>query len=253
MGNKYKLLALDLDGTLLTDDKKITRKTKKRIRQAMKSGVHVVFATGRGIQTAKKYWKELGLKGSMVFVNGAEVWRGPGKILKRNFICSEDIKKLHQLAVDMDAWFWGYSVDSLVHREEWTEEMFAKDWLKFGIRCEDPGLLKDLWNKIDSWGTLEVTQSAPVNLEISLKGVTKESGILEVCKELEIDMKEVMAAGDSMNDLSLLRAAGLGVAMGNAIDAIKEVADVVTDTNQNEGVAKAIEKYILTKQLNKSN
>ncbi|PAV31231.1 phosphoglycolate phosphatase [Virgibacillus profundi] len=249
MEKKYKLLALDLDGTLLTDDKKITLNTKETIYKAIESGVYVVFATGRGIQTANAFWKELGLNGPMVFVNGGEIWKGPGKLLKRNFIRKEDIKKLHQLAIDTNTWFWGYSAENLVHREEWTDEMFAQNWMKFGIRCENPTTLKEMWKTIESWRTLEVTQAAPINMEISLKGVTKETGIREVCKELEIDMGEVVAIGDSLNDLPLLRTAGLGVAMGNAVDAIKEAADVITDTNQNEGVAKAIEAYVIKNQV----
>ncbi|MTW84357.1 HAD-IIB family hydrolase [Virgibacillus dakarensis] len=247
MEKNYSLLALDLDGTLLTDDKRITRKTKKKLKHAMNLGIHVVFATGRGIQTGGKFWRELGHKGSMVFVNGAEVWKGPDEVLSRHFIPQGDIKRLHQLASDADAKFWGYTVDNLISCEKWTDKMFQKEWLKFGIRCQDPIALKDIWNTIDKWGTLEITQSAPTNLEISSKGVTKESGIHEVCQLLEIDMEAVMAIGDSLNDLSLLNASGLGVAMGNAVDIIKEAADVITDTNQNEGVAKAIDRYLITK------
>lgn len=245
MGKRYRLLALDLDGTLLTDDKTITLKTKESIQKAVNAGVQVVFATGRGIQTAGKYWKELGLMGPMVFVNGAEVWKSPQEIRSRTLISKEDIYKLQQLVVHSNAWYWGYHTGALVHQEDWPNQLYEKDWLKFGIGSDDLDIIKKLWNEIECWGTLEVTQSAPNNLEISRKGVTKETGIKEVCKLLGIGMEEVIAVGDSMNDFALIRSAGLGVAMGNAQNELKRVADVITATNQQDGVEKVINQYLI--------
>ncbi|TCP21878.1 hypothetical protein EV207_13920 [Scopulibacillus darangshiensis] len=240
----YRLLALDLDGTTLTDKKKITRKTKKWIHRAVDAGVTVIFATGRGVQTAEQFWLELQLKAPMVLVNGAEIWEEPGQILKRHFLSGEDIERLHRLAVDEEAWFWGYSVESLTNKNKWTDEMFEREWLKFGMRHDDPASITKLRELVDSWGTLEVTRSAPINMEISAKGISKESGVRMICDHLGIQMGHVMAIGDNLNDLQLIRAAGLGIAMANADEELKQAADAVTASNNRNGVARAIKRYI---------
>ena len=85
----------------------------------------------------------------------------------------------------------------------------------------------------------------PTNIEVNPSGVNKANGLKRVCRELGITMDQVMAIGDSMNDKKMIMQVGLGIAMGNAQEQIKLVADDVTDTNNNDGVAKAIERFIL--------
>jgi 5-amino-6-(5-phospho-D-ribitylamino)uracil phosphatase len=245
MKREYKLLALDLDGTLLTKNNQITEATKKSIQEAVEKGIHVLFATGRGLQTSASYIEELGLKGPMVFANGAEIWKNPKEVWKRTFIDKNDLVRLCQLAAEKNARFWGYNVESLIRSDDWNSDMFHQEWLKFGVSSPNSTYLQEMWKTIEGWGTLEVTQSDPTNLEITVKGITKESAIREVCRLLLIEMEEVMAIGDSMNDYYLISTAGLGVAMGNAIDEIKRAADITTDTNEQEGVAKAINRYLL--------
>jgi HAD superfamily hydrolase (TIGR01484 family) len=240
----FRLLALDMDGTLLTEDKRITPETKRWIHYAQQAGITVIFSTGRGIQTAGPFWDELELDSPMVLLNGAEIWAGPGRLHERNFISRDDIRKLHSLAVQAGAHFWGYCVESLTSSKGWTDEMFERDWMKFGIRHNDPDVADKLRNEIASWGNLEVTRSSDINMEIAVKGVSKASGVRKVCKLLGITMDQVMAVGDQHNDLELLCAAGLGIAMGNADEAVKKAADGVTDTNERDGVAKAIQKYL---------
>ncbi|WP_028548434.1 Cof-type HAD-IIB family hydrolase [Paenibacillus sp. UNC451MF] len=241
---QYRLLALDLDGTTLTEDKVITEVTRTWIHKAEQAGVKVIFATGRGTQTTKSFWEELELQSPMVLVNGAEVWESPDVLWKRQYIDREHLLQLHQLAVEWNAHYWGYSVESLTSKRNWTEQMFDRDWMKFGIRHDDLDKIQELRSIIAGWGTLEITRSAAVNIEISPLGISKESGVQMVCDQLGIGMDQVMAIGDNMNDLRLIRAAGLGVAMGNADDELKREANAITDTNEQDGVAKAIQKYI---------
>lgn len=241
---KYKLIALDLDGTLLTDREQITDETKKWIHYAVDNGVKVIFSTGRGLQTAKGIWDELGLDSPMVLLNGAEIWEGPGKLYKRIFIPRETIRRIHAIAAERGDWYWGYSVESLTGAKDWTPEMFERDWMKFGIGCQDQTKLAGLKEELLSFGSLEITHSAPVNMEISVQGITKESGVRQVCQMLGLSMSDVIAMGDSHNDAKLLRAAGLGVAMANGEEHIKSIADVITATNNEDGVAQAIRKYI---------
>lgn len=90
-----------------------------------------------------------------------------------------------------------------------------------------------------------MTNSHPCNIELNPKGVSKASGLKEVCRRLGIDMSEVVAVGDSLNDLAMIREAGLGVAMGNAQEEVKKAADWTTVTNEEDGVAEVIFKKVL--------
>lgn len=243
---RFKLIALDMDGTLLTDDKKITEETSMWLNRAIDEGIKVLFATGRGIQTASQFWDELNLKSPMVLLNGAEVWRERGELHKRVFLPEDEVRSLYKLAVQEHAveWFWGYSRESLTGLDDWTEEMFDRRWMKIGIGSKDPIKLEQIRQEIASWGTIEITKSAPINLELSVKGITKESGMREVCEMLGISMTDVIAMGDSDNDIKLLKAAGLGIAMGNAGEHVKAIADAVTTTNNENGVAHAIREHV---------
>ncbi|MGN7358498.1 Cof-type HAD-IIB family hydrolase [Paenibacillus sp. SAF-054] len=244
MKAKYKLMALDLDGTLLTDDKQITEETQKWLQVAVEHGVKVIFSTGRGLQNTKGFWDELGLDSPMVLLNGAEVWEGPGRLHQRVFIPRDMIRRIHAIAAEHGEWYWGYSVESLTGDKDWTPEMFERDWMKFGIGSHDQRKLAEIKEELLRLGTLEITHSAPVNMEISVLGITKESGVRQVCKLLGLSMSDVIAMGDSNNDAKLLKAAGLGVAMANGEEHIKSIADVITAANNEDGVAQAIRKYV---------
>lgn len=245
--NHYRLLALDLDGTLLNDDKQISNKNKHAIKEAVAAGVTVIFTTGRGIQRVAHLREETGLDGPMVLTNGAEVWQDKDVLLSRHFIRQADIISLHEAAVDAGARYWGYSVDSFTKDVDWTaEETYRKKWLKFGLRHNDPAIIRRIQARIACLKHIEITSSAPTNLEISLKGITKKYGVEKICSRFGYEMKEVMAIGDNLNDFSLIQAAGYGIAMGNADQRLKGIADAVTDTNNRDGVAKAVAAYLLS-------
>ncbi|GAQ16949.1 cof-like hydrolase [Oceanobacillus picturae] len=243
---RYRLLALDLDETLLTKDKQISSECKKWIEQTKKSGVAVIMATGRGRQRVESIQRELVLDSPMVLVNGGEVWGMDDVLLERSLIPHDKIRILHQLAESFGASYWGYNLESLVGRKHWNEEMFSKDWLKFGMRHSDSETLLKIKEAVSTFSDLGITHSGPTNIEIGLRGKSKATGIKRVCRHLGIKMEEVMAIGDNLNDLSMIRAAGLGVAMGNANAQLKAAADVVTETNEREGVALAIQNYLFS-------
>ncbi|WP_148361142.1 Cof-type HAD-IIB family hydrolase [Bacillus timonensis] len=240
----YRLLALDLDGTTLNDNKEITPSTSYWVNKAVENGVIVTFATGRGRQSAEVFRKELTLHSPMVFLNGAEIWKKPDDLLERHYLKRQDIIRLHQLATQTDSWFWGFTEDHMIRKPEWQDEDANGKWMKFGLLNNDVGVVKELKDELESWEHLEITQSADNNIEISTKGITKEYGIRKVCSLLKIELENVMAIGDSFNDLKLLTAAGLGVAMDNASPEVKNAADVITSSNEKDGVARAICKYI---------
>ncbi len=246
----YRLLALDLDGTVLTKDGQITDETKIWISRAIAAGVVVILATGRGLHQEIEVFREaLGLDTPMVLANGGEVWEGTGKILERYYINKEDIRMLHSISTEAEADFEGYSVEKgLDEMNMWTDEMFDVDWITFSVRHENPLALNQLKKQVKDSATLEVISSAAATMDFSLKGISKESGVRKVCEHLNIEMESVMAIGDNLNDLKLIQSAGLGIAMGNANDKLKQVADKVTTSNEEDGVAKAIKKYLFEEQ-----
>ena len=242
--NHIKLLALDLDGTVLNDEGKVPEQNREWIMKAVDAGVTVIFSTGRGRQTVAGILTELPLNGPMVLLNGAEVWQTRDELCERHYIHGDEIRRLHQIAVEGGAHFWGYNDESLINITGWTEEMFSLNWMKFGMRHQDPEAIAELRRLAAESDTIEISRSAAINMEVSAKGITKETGVRTLCQRLGLEMDQVMAVGDNMNDYQLIHAAGLGVAMGNADEALKAAADAVTDTNNECGVAKAIQRHI---------
>lgn len=245
---EYKLIALDMDGTLLTEEKTISEENRQAILEAVESGVTVMFATGRGIQSAYPYVEELGLTSPIVTVNGGEVWSRPGELHRRRPLDTELVFRLRELALQYDSWYWSYSVNGVFNKERWLDDQAANEqtWLKFGYYTEDTGILAAIRKELESWDRFELTNSHPFNIELNPKGVSKASGLHDVCAMLGITMSQAIAMGDSLNDIAMIREAGLGVAMGNAQDEVKRIADIVTDGNEEHGVAKVIREYVLS-------
>jgi hypothetical protein len=239
---KYKLIALDLDGSLLQNDLKISAANRHWIKQAEEAGIVVSFATGRGRSSSEQYWDVVRPQAPMVVVNGAEVWRNHQELLSRHLLPAHAIPRLHKLALEYKTWYWAHAPGKLVRKEAWATDYDPQgDWLKFGMATEDSAVIDHLRDLVESWGEFEVTSSAPTNLEISKKGISKASGLSEIAKILEIDPSEVVVVGDSLNDLEMIKWAGFGVAMGNAEASIKAVADHITGTNEEDGVAQLIQ------------
>jgi Cof subfamily protein (haloacid dehalogenase superfamily) len=245
MNTKYKLLALDMDGTLLNDEQNISSETIKWIRLATEKGVHVCLSTGRAFPSALPYAVQLGLNTPMVTVNGSEVWSAPHKLHRRSLFDVQRIKELHEIAVSTDTWFWAYAIDRVYNKDNWIQNSLEdNEWLKFGYSTEDNDIRHDIIMKLQDMGGLEITNSSPFNLEINPQGVNKATGIAEVCKLLHIEMCDVIAVGDSLNDLAAIQQCGLGVAMGNAQQHVRDEADVVVASNNEDGIVEVIKNYI---------
>lgn len=234
-----------MDGTLLNEEKQVSPANREAIYAALEAGVTVIFSTGRGVQSALPYAEELKLETPIVSVNGSEVWKAPHDLLKRTLLDLDLVRRMYDLAIEHDTWYWAYSVEGMYNRDNWAEDITKPQWLKFGFYTENKESLEIIRGELARWGELEITNSHPDNLELNPKGISKASGIEEVCKLLGIEMSQVIAMGDSENDIAMIRAAGLGVAMGNAQDGVKRIADLVTATNDEDGVAKIIREYVL--------
>lgn len=247
--SNIKLVALDMDGTLLNEQSEISSENAHWISKAIDAGILVCFATGRGFQSALPYAEQLKLDTPMITVNGGEIWRRPHVLHKRSLMPASYIKRLHEVALrNEECWFWAYSVEDIYNKEKWIKPAGGYDdhhWLKFGYYTEDDVMRERILEEVSGWGGMEITNSSPWNLELNPEGVSKATALRELCKVLGLDMSQVAAMGDSMNDIAMIREAGVGVAMGNAQDAVKAAADAIAVTNNEHAVAQLIRDYVL--------
>lgn len=242
----YKLIALDLDGTLLSRDKTISPENAKWIRAAEHAGIKVTIATGRPISDVTGYVEQLKIDCPLVINNGSEVWNSPGILHSRRELSSQSIARLFELLQtnEEELEFWAHTASGRINRSNVPADLTTVQWLQFAIRSHNPDLLLALRERLASWDMFEISNSHVTNLECNAPGITKASGLLEVCSIIGIDMSEVIAIGDSLNDIPMIRAAGLGIAMGNAQEPVKRAADAIAPSNQEDGVAKMIERYL---------
>lgn len=239
-----KLIALDMDGTLLNDQLEVPEANRQAIEKALAKGVHVVISTGRAFETSFPFAVDLKLDSYLICVNGGEVWTMEKELLHRTTMRTELIEKLYNIAKQVGVRMWMVSTKGN-HRDELPPEYENYTWLKFGCYTEDQKKLDILVKEFSKYEELELTNSLPTNVEVNMKGVSKARALNFLCDKIGITMENVMAVGDSLNDIKMIQEAGVGVAMGNAQEAIKKVADHVTLDNNAGGVGKAIEQFVL--------
>lgn len=257
----YKLLAIDLDDTLLRDDVTIHPDVFKAIEE-LKERVEVVISTGRMYRSAVQYAEELQLNGPVISYNGALVKRaGDGKVLEEHFLqmqLAEEILEFGRIKgiyaniyIDDRLYYLGnaklgeyYSKISRVSITPLTEEIsgFEKPPTKLLFIDFDPEIIKNLEIELKAryGGETAITRSKPIFLEVVPPGISKGRALRNLVKSLSISREEVVAIGDSPNDRDMIQWAGLGVAMANAYEEIKEVADYVTRATNNEGGVKEV-------------
>lgn len=243
--SKYALVALDMDGTLLDENEQVSKETAIAIRDAMDAGVTVILSTGRAHKTAVPYARELGLNGPMVTVNGGVIWSNPEELYVQHLLDRQKVHQLYEIAKKYDAWYWAYSTKEVKNRANWNVDIDAEEWLKFGFTTEDDQVRARIMEDLRGIEGLELTNSSPHNIEINPIGIHKAAGVETVCNLLGITMSQVVAVGDSLNDMAVIRAAGLGVAMGNAQEEVKAAADVVVASNNENGIVEVIRRYVL--------
>ncbi|WP_141434245.1 Cof-type HAD-IIB family hydrolase [Bacillus sp. 03113] len=239
-----KLIALDMDGTVLNEEQEISLENRKAIKEAIDQGVHVVISTGRSLKTLQKYLDTLELSSYLVTVNGSEIWDDTGVLMERSIVQNDLIQWMWELSKLHETNFWAISTEQVWHNELPTD-LSTSEWLKFGFHIDDDQVRETVKKQLVENGLLEISNSSPFNLEVNPLGINKAKGLEAVCKKLNLTMENVMAVGDSLNDIAMIREAGLGVAMGNAQDIVKETADDITASNVEDGVAKAIRKWVL--------
>ena len=269
-----RIILLDLDGTLLTHDKQLSPGNRAALERAAAMGIWIVPSTGRFYQGMPAVVRELPFVRYAVTINGAQVYDGKeDAVLHRAEIAPAAAERvfdrLDALPVIYDCFLdgWGYMdarhyaqidrfiADPRVNRMVKDLRRPVEDFRAF-IRRENRPLQKiqmffrDLDRRREDLEVLPrdlpdmaVTSSIPNNIEINDSAATKGEGLRFLCRRLGVDIRDTMAFGDGSNDMTMIRAAGIGVAMANADPALRAAADFVTDTNDADGVAKAIARF----------
>lgn len=247
---QIKLIALDMDGTLLNDNGIVTEYTKSVLQAALAKDIHVVLTTGRPLEMCHSYVIELGLPSYIIVSNGGEVWTVKEELLSQHLLDTPVIDSLWRVGNDMGLHMWTVATNQIYHNSTRPTEFTEHEWLKIGFGELDEAMKTKLVTRLETDFTgIEITNSSTTNIEVNPLGVHKAAALEFLCEKIGITMNEVIAMGDSLNDLKMIEQAGIGIAMGNAQAFVKERADDITDTNNNDGVAKAIEKHVLTSKL----
>ncbi|WP_415816618.1 Cof-type HAD-IIB family hydrolase [Mesobacillus thioparans] len=239
-----KLIALDMDGTLLNEHHEVTDENRQAIKETEKKGIKVVLSTGRSLKTARDYVLSLELSSYLVTVNGGEIWGPDGELIEVNPVDTEHIQWMYELSRKHRTGFWATSSED-VWRNDMPEDLFSQKWLKFGFHIEEDEIRESVLKELKDKGLFEISNSSLKNIEVNALGINKAKGLQKVSELLGISMENVMAVGDSLNDIAMITEAGLGIAMGNAQEIVKEAADDITASNRESGVAQSIRKWVL--------
>ena len=275
MSRTIRMIGLDLDGTLLNSEKQLTAYTREGLKKAIEQEVAVVVATGRpfsGVPDELKYFP--GIRYALT-ANGARILdMQKQKVVYENLLSVESAEKvidilrkhhaIHEFFVDGVGYM---NEDGLKNVYAYFEDPHMAEYLQSTripvkdvkeklqtMKCEVDKLQGIFRNQKDKEEALEelntlsgivVTAAMDNNLEINKEGTNKGRGLLQLGKSLGISREEIMACGDGGNDVEMLKEVGFAVAMANGSDPVKKAADFVTVSNDEDGVAKAIERFVL--------
>ncbi len=269
-----KLIALDMDGTLLDEQKELKQAQIEAIHQAVEAGVKIVLCTGRPLVGVKPFVEQLGFDTEEEFIivnNGCSTHSTKDWSLidweelsvadidyLATFIENDDVQislfdeedyfvlaEKANARVDLDAGLVGMTPQPIDLEEARSGKHRFFEAMFVGEK-EHIDTFEAAHNLVLSQ-QYSTVRSQDYLLEILPNGASKASGLKKLADRLGILPEEIMAMGDANNDLEMIEFAGLGIAMGNANEQVKAIAQDITDTNENNGVAKAIEKHILNK------
>ncbi|QXM07126.1 Cof-type HAD-IIB family hydrolase [Crassaminicella indica] len=263
---RYKAVISDLDGTLLNSNHRISNYTKGVIQKVVEKGIKFFIATGRHHMDAAHIKKQLELDTTLISSNGSRVHHGEEEIFAYD-LEEEIVKELLRMDIDEDIYKNIYQGDQWFAEREmnWIKQFnnesgfFYKlvdfkslknyNAAKIFFICEQHEKLIKVKEKIEKnyEGQLNIAFSLPQCLEIMPQGVSKGHALKNVLKKYDIQLEEVVAFGDGLNDLEMLTAAGKGLVMGNAHDKLKEVLPdhEIIGTNDEDAVANYLEKLFL--------
>lgn len=266
----YDLIAIDIDGTLISEDRKLTEPVIEAIHRVVQAGKKIVLCTGRPLPGAQPYMEQLGLnkKGDyMITYHGALVQRTDTlETVIDHKLDNHDLLKWYDFSKSIDVNFQTVQNDTIFTNQTKLNfyaliESFINE-IPLQIRPIEEIESQLSFSKFIMADEMEIIQKAedhvplelrknytilrsmPNALEVLNRKASKGQSLKELANLLDIPTERVMAIGDSGNDIDMIEYAGLGVAMGNAIPQAKKIADVITDTAADDGVANAINKFV---------
>lgn len=271
---KYKLICVDMDGTLLNSEKEISERTLEAIKKAHDKGVKVVVATGRIFVSASYYGDIIGVKAPIIASNGAYVReKDKEKAIYEEYLDRKECELILSILEKYKIIPHYYSTDTIYSGElaysslayknanknlpknrqvtieiikKWKEFFETEPRLIKTMAMDDDGeKIKKAKEEFISLNKFQVVSSLDSSFEIMPRGTSKGNAVRKLCEYYEIPREEVIAIGDNENDISMLEYAGLGVAMGNAEEKVKNIADYITTSNNEDGVGRVIEKFVL--------
>lgn len=272
--SNYKLIAFDMDGTLLNSEKKISEKSIEAINKAIEKGKIVILNTGRCPAELEEYFDVLDNIQYLNCVSGALVFdRKNNTKIYSKILDVETVKQLLDIAKEEDDMIHLLSKDSIVQKEkvdkmhdyhmEVYKEMFTRVTNKwedlYSQYNENPFPIEKLniyhassearertkQRILDSNLEVELADAETTSLEISAKGIDKGIGLEKLCEYHKISLDETIVVGDADNDIAALKKSGLAIAMDNANENVKKLATVIVSDNDHDGCVEAIEKYLL--------
>lgn len=264
----YKLIAVDMDQTLLTQDKKITSNTLSVLNEARSKGIKIVLATGRPFEGIIKYIKQLGTyddNNYSIVYNGAEIVNNFSRnTIAEQFINGKNLHEIYDLSRKFNTSLNSYTISgecitpqinqySMLESKINDIKIKEIDFYKIkdnepiikAVLTEEPSILDLAFKNMPKYlyDKYCIVRSDPHFLEFLKKNANKGTGLELLAKKLGIKQEEIMSFGDAGNDTNMVKYAGMGVAMGNAFDEVKKAANFVTLTNNEDGVAYAVKKF----------
>lgn len=260
-----KLIALDLDNTLLEKDNEIHPKTLRLLKECALRGIVIVIATGRLFLSAEKYAKEIGDDCKIICYNGCLVTDAMGNTVFSSHLSENIMKKIVHFSKERNLYCQFY-LDHKILVEKVTEDttidpdLANTEAIEVGtfetydfnpspkaMIVTDPEAVPRVQAELAAFlhDEVYIAQSQPYLIEIMPKNINKARSLALLCQELSISQEDVMACGDNTNDSEMLRWAGTGVAMANSVEALKNVASYVCKEKRSLGVAEAIERFCL--------
>ncbi len=263
----YKLIAIDLDDTLLDSTLHIPARVRESIDKAVDLGIYIVLCTGRILKGSRRFYDELGLKTAMITTGGAEIYDEDGKCIYSRNVDPAVVREIIAFAQESGVHFQVYIGGSLVYRQKnkYLEGYETANGIKGNempnlleldeihtpkvLLISDPERMDGLQAAArQKFPALNVNRSKPTYLEFSSPGVSKGDALKFVAQYYGIQEAETIAIGDAEIDIPMIKAAGLGVAVANATSITKQAADYICPTNDEGGVADVIEKFVLEAQ-----
>ncbi len=262
-----KLVAVDMDGTLLNRQKLVSKENKQAIKRAMDKGIYVTIATGRMPTSAVYFAKQLNMNCPVVSCNGGVVQPldGSSPIFEAHFP-EETITELIELCYKRN-WYIRWYIDDNIYVKYYDPKMFPAYGTTKGLKiipvennyasytknvtqivvCDANHNIQHIYDEIAQifGNKIGLQQNTGYSMDITPPGITKSVGLSKLADYLNIKPEEIMAVGDGDNDLTMIAYAGMGVAMENGIDDVKKIAQFITKDCDDSGIAYVLEKFVL--------